>query len=173
MYTTPGYWKNYPRPYGKGWKQAPVPGWGTKAVMAGPRMVAVGGFGDMNTDCAGPCLCPAQQALYNQAASLYPRGSADPNWNAFMLTHGPGFSGSWANWCAQQPGGGGGGAVVGGATTSPPPVQPMPTAPPPTTAGMTSGSGVPSSLLFIGAAVLIGGGIALAVRKKRASAAAA
>ena len=36
------YFKNYPDPFYADWQSEPVPGWGARPVMAGPRMVAVG-----------------------------------------------------------------------------------------------------------------------------------
>lgn len=47
MNTQPSYFQSYPDPFYEDWKTEPVPGWGARPVMAGPRMVAVGNaFGD-------------------------------------------------------------------------------------------------------------------------------
>lgn len=44
------YFRNQPYPYYSDWKREPIPGWGVRPVMAGPRMVAVGGLGDAGVD---------------------------------------------------------------------------------------------------------------------------
>lgn len=36
------YFRNYPDPFYADWRSEPVPGWGARQVMAGPRMVGVG-----------------------------------------------------------------------------------------------------------------------------------
>lgn len=36
------YFKNYPDPFYEDWRSEPVPGWGARPVMAGPKMVGVG-----------------------------------------------------------------------------------------------------------------------------------
>jgi len=129
------------------------------------------GFGDMNTDCGGPCVCPAQQALFKEAMRLYPRGPADPNHFAYILSKGAGFAGNWADWCAQQ--GSGGGVILGGGAQAQAQPGPAPYVAP-TTAGMTyGGGGMSSTWLWVGAAVLIGGGLALVMRKKKSAPAAA
>jgi|GEM_PF-2075873 len=45
------YFKSYPNPYYGDWREAPVPGWGVRPVMAGPRMVAVGAFDAESAGC--------------------------------------------------------------------------------------------------------------------------
>lgn len=42
MNTQPSYFQSYPDPFYEDWKTEPVPGWGVRPVMAGPRMIAVG-----------------------------------------------------------------------------------------------------------------------------------
>lgn len=42
MNMQPSYFQSYPDPFYDDWKTEPVPGWGVRPVMAGPRMVAVG-----------------------------------------------------------------------------------------------------------------------------------
>lgn len=36
------YFKNYPEPFYEDWRSEPIPGWGARPVMAGPKMVGVG-----------------------------------------------------------------------------------------------------------------------------------
>ena len=45
------YFKSYPNPYYSDWRGAPIPGWGARPVMAGPRMVAVGAFDAESAGC--------------------------------------------------------------------------------------------------------------------------
>lgn len=39
------YWSNPPAPYGAGWRQAPVPGWGANPDIVGPRYMGIGKAG--------------------------------------------------------------------------------------------------------------------------------
>lgn len=90
------YWHNYPSAtHYQGWEHEPIPGWGVRPVMAGPRMVGVGEISDV------PFLCAAQQQLYATARKLYP--GDDARQFAYILTNGPGFAGDWQVWCAQHP----------------------------------------------------------------------
>ncbi len=36
------YWSNPPKPFLRGWKHSPVPGWGANPQVAGPARVGVG-----------------------------------------------------------------------------------------------------------------------------------
>lgn len=48
------YFTNYPNPYYKDWRNEPIPGWGVRPVMAGPRMVAVGDVSSAGIAAARP-----------------------------------------------------------------------------------------------------------------------
>lgn len=81
------YFRSYPEPFYSDWRSEPVPGWGVRPVMAGPRMVAVGGFG------AAP---PSTDllAVVNDLAKLLaaeknpPAAAVDPNgpWRKEVLS---------------------------------------------------------------------------------------
>lgn len=76
-------------PFYPGWKHEPVPGWGARPSMAGPRMVGVGAS---PTD----AVHPAMQELQDEAAQLYPNDKSKQA--AHVLTKGPGLARTLDQW---------------------------------------------------------------------------
>lgn len=72
------YFRSYPEPFYPDWRSEPVPGWGVRPVMAGPRMVAVGAFGDASKPMN---FLPVVNDLANALAAEKNPGAAalDPN----------------------------------------------------------------------------------------------
>ena len=64
------YFKSYPQPFYPDWKQEPVPGWGVRPVMAGPRMVAVG-------QAESPTFAPSEAFRRAMAKALAEKKAAD------------------------------------------------------------------------------------------------
>ena len=78
-------------PFYPGWKHEPVPGWGARPSMAGPKMVAVG-------EAPSSAEHPAIVALKAEAASLYPKDPAKQA--AHVMVKGPGFGRTLEQWLA-------------------------------------------------------------------------
>lgn len=62
---SPSYFKNYPSPYYHGWQNEPIPGWGAKPVMAGPRMVAVGSLDVEEVNVFDPRIVRIEDGLFS------------------------------------------------------------------------------------------------------------
>lgn len=84
------YFNTPPAPFYADWRSEPVPGWGARPVMAGPRMVGVGE--------APSSEHPAMRALKDEAARLYPNNPAMQT--AHVLAKGPGLARTVDQWLA-------------------------------------------------------------------------
>lgn len=93
------YFNSYPAPFYADWQQEPIPGWGVRPVMAGPRMVGVGAApsGDIEIKADDH---PAMKRLKQEAISKHPGDTAKQT--AYVLTKGPGLARTLDQWLLSE-----------------------------------------------------------------------
>jgi hypothetical protein len=93
------YFNSYPQPFYPDWRSEPIPGWGVRPVMAGPRMVGVGAPPSSDIEIKADDH-PAIKRLKQEAISKHPGDLAKQT--AYVMTKGPGFGRSVEQWLASS-----------------------------------------------------------------------